>query len=200
MTLSIFLPGCQGLPEGAAAVAAATPSPGQDVPPPLHHDGEVTIATRGYYGVPILSRSLFWDGNGEVDTFGGGAFVHWFLVDTFALGAGIEGTVFKNPGHAAYGIEGQLAARWYAYSAPELGVFMEGTTGYLQTTEPVPPGGTEWNFTFSFGPGVDVPLADGSHLLFGGNYHHISNALGRDNRRNPSQNEFRFWLGLEWTW
>ncbi|MEZ5964324.1 MAG: hypothetical protein R3F56_10805 [Planctomycetota bacterium] len=172
----------------------------EDIEPPLHHADDVTVMARGFYGVPILRRSLFWDGDGEVDAYGGGAFLHWFLHDRFALGLGLEGDVFKAPGHDAYGIEGQLAARVYPYSTPDLGIFVDGTAGYLQTTEQVPPGGTEWNFTFSFGPGVEVPLYDASHLLIGGTYHHISNALGRQNQRNPSQNEFRFWVGLQWAW
>lgn len=43
--------------------------------------------------------------------------------------------------------------------------------------------------TFGFGGGVDLPVGAGTSLLLGATYHHISNALGRENERNPSQNE-----------
>ena len=77
---------------------------------------------------------------------------------------------------------------------------VDGTVGYLRTTRDVPPRGTQWNYTFSFGPGIDVPICHNTHMLIGSSYHHISNALGRQSQRNPSQNEVRLWLGFEWTW
>ena len=42
------------------------------------------------------------------------------------------------------------------------------------------------------------PFNATTNLVTGVDYHHISNALGRDNERNPSQNEARLWIGLEW--
>jgi hypothetical protein len=158
------------------------------------------LGTRGYFGSPILRKSLFWDGNGEVATLGGDVFSHWFLTDSFALGAGLGGTVFQTPGDNALGTEAQASARWYPYASESFGVFVDGTLGYLRTTREVPPEGTRWNYTFSFGPGIDVPMGNDMHLLVGGSYHHISNAMGRQSQRNPSQNEARLWLGLEWTW
>jgi hypothetical protein len=35
-------------------------------------------------------------------------------------------------------------------------------------------------------------------FLIGAHYHHLSNALGRENLRNPSQNEVRAWVGFIW--
>ena len=46
---------------------------------------------------------------------------------------------------------------------------------------------------------VDLPVGDKSSLIVGCTYHHISNALGRMNDRNPSQNEARFFVGFAWT-
>ena len=70
--------------------------------------------------------------------------------------------------------------------------------GYQQSTDPTPTGGTEWNFTFGFGPGVDIPIASQRSILIGSTYHHTSNALGHANLRNPSQNEMRLWVGFAW--
>jgi len=45
---------------------------------------------------------------------------------------------------------------------------------------------------------MEIPWGEGSSLLLGATYHHISNALGHDNPRNPSQNEARLWVGYAW--
>ena len=159
--------------------------------------GETFLQTRAYYGVPILQKSLLWDGNGEDDDAGIGVHVENFVADGLALGAGLDaGNWFQSGTDAQSGeIEGLL--RWYPLA--DVPVFWDMHGGYQLATEPVPTGGTDWNFTFGFGPGVDVAIDDGCSLLFGCTYHHTSNALGRDNDRNPSQNEARFWIGFAWT-
>ena len=114
----------------------------------------------------------------------------------------------------AGGIIGTTAAAWWTggrdvYSAelegllrihPVTGwpVFLDGSGGYQLANDQIPPGGTVWNFTFSFGAGIEVPIDRGVSLLTGVQYHHISNALGRESPRNPSQNEARLWVGFAW--
>ncbi len=78
-------------------------------------------------------------------------------------------------------------------------VFIDGNAGYQLANDQIPPGGTVWNFTFGFGGGFELPVDRDTALLAAIDYHHISNALGRNNDRNPSQNEARLWLGVEWT-
>ncbi len=165
---------------------------------PAHRAGDVTAELRGHYGVPILRKSLFWDGNGENDDFGAGARAYWFATDSLALGGGASGLVFKTLGDDAYAAEGESALRWYPVSFDSCSLFLDGTVGFQQSTRRVPDDGTEWNFTFSFGPGCEIPLGGGTSVLLGGMYHHISNALGRRNSRNPSQNEARLWVGVGW--
>ena len=75
-------------------------------------------------------------------------------------------------------------------------LFFDATGGFQQATHQIPPNGTLWNFTFGFGTGVEIPVAKETALQIGALYHHMSNALGRESSRNPSQNELRLWLGL----
>lgn len=159
--------------------------------------GDTFAQARAWYGVPILQKSLFWDGNGEDDTAGVSGHVAHYVAQDLAIGAGLNCGNWFLPGADARSAEIEGLLRYHPLEG--LPLFWDLHGGYQHSTEPVPCGGTEWNFSFGFGPGVDLALDDGCSLLFGVDYHHVSNALGRMNDRNPSQNEARFWLGVGWT-
>jgi hypothetical protein len=183
---------------GMVACAAEPPIASPPVPDlgVQRRAGTTLLQTKAFYGIPILQKSFAWDGNGETDDAGLGLHAAHFVTDDVALGGGLNAATWLTPGANVYSgkVEGLL--RLYPYHGP---FFVDLTAGFQQATEDIPPGGTEWNFSFSFGPGVDVPIARGCSLELGATYHHISNALGRDNDRNPSQNEARLWVGFAWT-
>ncbi|MCC6785578.1 MAG: acyloxyacyl hydrolase [Planctomycetes bacterium] len=181
----------------APASPRAPRSPGRGAGRP---EGDRLAVVHLQYGIPILQRAIFWDGNSEVDNFGGGLSNFWFLSDCFALRTTLNATWFRNEGNDRIAGEIEVGGRWYAYDFDTWTLFWDTTAGYQHGNNTVPPGGTEWNFTFSFGPGVDVPLDEHSAILGGVTFHHFSNALGRENDRNPSQNDARVWLGYGWTW
>jgi len=181
------------------AAACTTPHPAGALPrhgsSRLH--GDTLVQGRTHYGVPILQKSFFWDGNGEDDVAGLGVHVAHFVGDDVAIGAGLNlGNWFQSgPDAQSAELEGLLRA--YPFHGGPLFVDLHG--GFQQATDAAPTGGTDWNFSFGFGPGVDLPVAEDCSLLLGCSYHHISNALGRRNDRNPSQNEARLWIGFAWT-
>ena len=152
---------------------------------------------RVHYGIPILQKSFFWDGNGELDNTGVG--LHWghFLDDHVALGLGTNLVQWWTNGRDVQSAELEGLIR--IYPKEDWPLFVSGGCGFQLANDQIPPGGTVWNFTFGFGAGLDVPIAAGTSALFGVDYHHISNALGRDSPRNPSQNEARLWIGFGWT-
>lgn len=180
-----------------SACAAPAPRPEPLGPGLSHRPGEQFVTTRIYHGIPILQKSFFWDGNGEVDDTGIG--VHWgrFLDEQTALGFGTNFSNWWTSGRDVQSaeLEGQLLL----YPVRDWPVFLDGTTGFQLANDQIPPGGTVWNFSFGFGVGLELPIATGTSALVGAHYHHISNALGRDSDRNPSQNEARLWIGLGWT-
>ena len=163
-------------------------------PTAAHAAGSDVLTVSAFYGVPILQKSFFWDGNGEVDDSGLG--VHWlhYVADGVALGPGLNAATWWTPGSDVYSAEVQALLRIHPLDS--LPVFLDGSAGYQLANDQIPPGGTVWNFTFGFGFGAEYPVADKTRLQAGAMYHHISNALGRQNDRNPSQNEVRFWVGL----
>jgi hypothetical protein len=165
---------------------------------PIVQSGDRTLQVQTYVGIPILQKSFFWDGNGEDDTAGGKARHLWHISDDLAIGAGLTGGVFFQSGGDAYVLEGEGVGRIYLYRSADYTVFAELTGGWMQSTRPAPQDGTEWNMTFSFGPALELPLGENTGFLTGLTYHHVSNALGRDNSRNPSQNEAQLWAGIAW--
>jgi hypothetical protein len=163
---------------------------------PRHEAGSTFIQTRAFYGVPILHKSFYWDGQGEVYDSGLGVHAGKFVSEQFAVGIGSNLTTWWTPGSDVYSVELEMLLRWFPVH--DWPVFINGTGGYQLANHDIPPGGTVWNFTFSWGLGVEWPIGNSTHLITAADYHHISNALGRQNDRNPSQNEVRFWVGVEW--
>ena len=117
------------------------------------------------------------------------------MTDPLAIGVGLTGSTFFLGGPDAYAAEAEAVGKWYAWRESDWRAFVDLTGGWMQATRAVPKGGTEWNFSFSFGFGSEIDLSDDWSLLLGFTYHHISNALGHENVRNPSQNEGQFSLG-----
>lgn len=164
----------------------------------LPQRGDDSIDVRVFYGVPLLQKSFFWDGNGEIDVAGLQVRRMWQVDEDWALGAGLTGANWFFGGADVQSLEAEGVARRMLYRSEgdTCGVFVEGGGGFQQARSAIPPEGTDWNYTFHFGTGVQVPVGDSVDLMTGLGYHHISNALGRDNPRNPSQNDVRLWIGL----
>jgi hypothetical protein len=189
----------------AAVSCVAKPSilressaPAQETELHLPRQGEVVLDARVYYGIPILQKSFYWDGNGEVDAAGIKLRELWHASDSFAIGSGVTASNWFLGGDDAQAVEFEAVGRMIVHRAADESSawFFELTGGYQYATDPVPDGGTVWNWTFSFGPGVLVPISEHFDFEGGVTYHHVSNALGRDNDRNPSQNEAQVWMGF----
>ncbi|MGA1608989.1 MAG: hypothetical protein ACO4CT_18525, partial [Planctomycetota bacterium] len=101
--------------------------------------GSTQFLVRGHYGIPILGKSLFWDGNGSDDDLGFGSYVYHYLVDGIALGAGLTATAFKTPGADVYGIEFEAVSRFEIAEVGSSRVFWDWTAGWLQSTDGIPP-------------------------------------------------------------
>lgn len=166
----------------------------------LHQHGERMITVRGIYGQPIRGKAILWYGKGDAPEAGLGLAHHWFVDDRFAFGAGLNVTRFAPIGDPAWGFEVEAGGRGYMLASPAAGLFVEAKGGYVRTGSPIPLGGTRDNYTFAFGPGAEVPLTGKLSLLGGVEFHHMSNAKGRDSPRNPSQNETRGWIGFGIHW
>jgi len=170
---------------------------------PLHRKGDTMWEIRGGTGIPLFGKSLAWDGEYDAESYTLTAGHKWLVSDRIALGAQASGTRWQLPGRHRYGVELLGTCRWFFAELNELekmGFFFDINGGAVVTNGPFPPLGTPFNFTFEFGPGVEIPINNSTSCIFGIQYHHVSNALGSGNDRNPSQNEVRVWVGVDLLW
>ena len=166
----------------------------------IHRKGEKMWSVRAHAAIPIKGKSLAWLGEDDVANYGVGAWNHWFVRDRIALGGGVSGVVYKPGKREVVGVELESNFRWYFWELKQTGFFWDFHAGVLFTENPIPPAGTTTTFSFAFGPGVEFPLGKKLRGFVGAQYHHISNALGRDSDMNPAQNEIRAWLSIGSTW
>lgn len=166
----------------------------------IHRQGEQMTSVYASHGQPIVGKAIAWNGLGDVPNASAGLAHHWFLRDRLALGAQVTGLLYDLPGDTTHGLEVEGGLRWFLFEPGGAGLFWDWTGGFQHTAHYTPPGGTRDNFTFSFGPGLEVPLGGRWRAFASGEFHHMSNALGRESPRNPSMNELLVTVGLGWTW
>lgn len=167
-----------------------------------HRAGDRVVQARVDHAHPIPGRSLAWYGKGDADVFGAGIGNLWFVADGWALGGELLAKDFHgdDQDRDVAGFEASALVRTYVRQSEDYSVFLGGSGGYIRTDRSVPPEGTPGNWTFSFGPGIEIPMDRRTDFLGGLEFHHMSNALGRENPRNPSQNEVMFWFGMGIHW
>jgi len=150
---------------------------------------------------PILGHAIAWEGEEGHEYLGGGIWNHWFTSDRIALGGGVSFNNYSIDGTNVGAVEIEANYRHFLFEHDETYAYFWEFYGGAQWSEfPVPRGATTQEFTFGFGPGVEVKLGEKPRLLAGVHFHHQSNALGRTATNNPSQNDLRVWLAFGWMW
>jgi len=120
--------------------------------------------------------------------------VAWFFVENFevALYAELGGAAQTSDGAFIYG--GDLEFRWHLFAFDRWSIFASAGCGIIGSTEPVPPGGTQFNFTPCAGAGVTFDVWEGTRLYLSARWFHVSNASTSSN--NPGFNGLGIWAGL----
>lgn len=170
--------------------------------PGLHRTHDVMAIARAFYGSPIVGRALFWIGEGDIPNYGASLQGYYFPTDRLAVGIGVDRIEFCPEGENFGGWEIEARLRYYIAEVEDMAAFFDLNGGWLGAEEEMPEGGTKSNFTFSFGPGLEVLMGSGFSLLAGCEFHHWSNARGTGERAtdNPAQNEYFPWLGVGFKW
>ena len=166
----------------------------------IHRQGEKMAIARIFTGNPITGKALAWEGEARVPNEGVGVYLYYFPEDRVAIGSGVNYTRYRGDDGGQRSLDLEARLRYYAFEVAGASVFADLSGGYLIANESLPPVGTRTNYTFAFGPGVDVPLGGDVSLVLGGEFHHFSNARGSAASDNPSQNEFLLWAGLGFRW
>lgn len=166
----------------------------------MHKQGQRVACARAFYSEPITGHALFWHGTGDDSNEGVSIQNYWFTEDRLAFGVGLTGVQFHSEGDRILGGEIEARLRYYYTEWGKLGMFADLAGGFMRTQSDIPAAGTKNNGTFAFGPGFEYAIDEDKSILFGFEFHHMSNAHGKDKNVNPAQNELLMWVGYALTW
>lgn len=150
-------------------------------------------------------KSWWWSlgagfGFGETDSSGdyNASFsLHTFLVDNVELTLEFGGWFFDQDTDDAWAGNFNLMFRWHFISRERFSVFAEAGAGMLLSTDEVPDGGSEFNFTPRAGMGLTWQFSEGpARLIAGARWQHVSNARTAGSDRNPGRDTGMIYAGL----
>lgn len=94
------------------------------------------------------------------------------------------------------GIGIDVGVRYHVLHIGRATLFGEISVGILGSTERFPVRGTRLNTNYGAGVGISYPLTDGTRLLVGADFLHVSNGDTSGSDRNPSINTLGGFLGV----
>lgn len=151
--------------------------------------GMWTLEIEGSYTAPIrFSTDEFATG-----TVG----VGYYLFDNFsvtALGHGFH--VNQEAQNDTDGGGASLLLRWHLLNLDRFSFYLDGGGGLVWTQDPVPTGGTTYNYTARAGGGISWRLKEDVYLLGGARYFHLSNGNQHGRENNPSFDGVEYYIGL----
>lgn len=119
----------------------------------------------------------------------------YFLDDDVEFVAELGGWYYTHDKEA--GLNGSMIFRWHFYNDEKWTVFVDAGIGLLGTTDDVPARGTSFNFTPRVGVGFTRKLSDdGTRLLAGVRWAHISNARINGSDENPARDSADLFVGV----
>lgn len=189
------------IPEFPSAAAIADPS--QDEPP---SPPEASTAPPPAASVPFgRLGSNWWTVGGGVasdfrDTLDSNvlrvAFGR-FLADDVEVSLEFNAWQFRHEGDDAAGFNPAVVVRWHCLNRQTWTLFADLGLGVLLASDPVPDGGTRFNFMPRAGVGFTRELSPGGvRLQVGVRWHHVSNARIVGDARNPARDLPMLYAGL----
>lgn len=140
----------------------------------------------GRWGVQVSDTS-----NNE---YGVAVGLKWFLVDDFAFAPTLDLWGFSQEGDNAFGGGLDLMFEWHFINRDAWSMYVDFGCGLLGTTQPVPSGGSQFNFTPQAGLGATFDVGQDRRWIIGVRWHHISNASLYSN--NPGRDSIMVYTGL----
>lgn len=122
-----------------------------------------------------------------------------FLAQDLEFVLELGGWYFAQAGKDTGGINGSMVLRYHLLhdEARDWTVFADAGIGLLGAFDRVPATGTEFNFTPRVGGGATFRIDDdGTRLIVGARWHHISNARIQGDSRNPSRDSIMVYAGV----
>lgn len=197
----------------AGIVLAGASALGASGAAPFTFDDSISADAAAPIAAPIAAKRRFGEANdlrfnvlaGAASDFAnteiaqGGVGLSWFALDSFSVELELLGMgVFQDEGDDAAGADLNVLFRWHFWhdEAHRISVYGDAGVGFALFSEEVPPGGTNFNFAPQIGAGASFELQEGTRLLVGVRWLHLSNArLGAD---NDGIDTVLVYAGLSW--
>jgi hypothetical protein len=138
-----------------------------------------------------------FDENGDerdVNYYGGGIGVDYFVWEDFSAGAQLVGLRFSQDGPDTAGGAFEIMLRWHVISEDTWSLYLDGGSGFLKSSDDVPPHGSNYNFTPQAGIGFTIEIGGQVRAMSGIRWHHISNAGSADS--NPGIDSLMVYTGI----
>jgi opacity protein-like surface antigen len=147
------------------------------------------------WAVQVMGSAMVDVTNRDVQMAGPTVGVGYYIYDNLAGNLELGGQWVQQDQETTAGTA-TVVLRHHILEMGKATLFLDVGGGIVASDEPVPAGGTEFNFTFQCGTGVTWPVGDGVYLLAGVRYYHLSNANMDGADENPSLNGPLGYVGL----
>lgn len=181
-------------PGGAVALSI---DPSEETPTAESLEGKAGRPAWGEADSLTLNLTAGWVGDFDrTDLFTPTLGLSWFPVRNFSLDLELDGVLAWQPGDDAGGGGVAIMLRWHFLARESWTVFVDAGAGILGATEPIPAGGSRFNFTPRAGVGGTYALDRMTRLIGGVRWFHISNA--ETSGDNPAFDGLQVYAGVSW--
>ena len=122
--------------------------------------------------------------------------MNYYFWSNWSFGLELKGLEGLQPIENVTSFGGDFVLRTHLLVRQNWSIFAEFEPGILESSNRIPPSGTDFNFTLETGFGFTRHLWDRTDLLAGIRYLHLSNARQEGPDRNPSLNACEGYIGL----
>ena len=123
----------------------------------------------------------------------------YYFGDDVSLGLEVQGYYVDQPVEDTAIIGTGLLLRWHVIELDRWSLFADGGVGISLADDEVPDGGTHFNYTGKGGGGATFELREGTHLIGGVRFFHLSNGNLHGRDENPSQDGVQYYVGVMFT-
>ncbi len=172
----------------------------------LQDDDEPEPTTRTFTDVRVRygaedTKRFYLHGGGGTAIKGGndgmgvlGLGFEYFMADDLSVNLELNVAFFSQEIEDAWGGNLALLFRWHFINEGNWTMYVDGGAGLLYTSSDVPDHGSSFNFTPQAGIGFTYDIGHNNRLMFGGRWHHVSNANIYD--ENPGLDSIMVYAGI----
>lgn len=124
----------------------------------------------------------------------------YFIANDFSVNFEL-GVLYFNQINDTFGGNFNTLLRWHFLKGERWTIYVDAGAGLLATGNDVPDGGTSFDFTPQAGMGTTIALGDdGTRLMTGVRWHHMSNARTKGDENNPGRDSLMAYVGVSFPW